>query len=120
MKKAAIIAVVALSLVALLATVAPSAMAFPTKKSSCSGCHGSSSAVKVTVTRVSSTTKNVKYKVKVSGGKGTAAWAVLYGGKNLARKKAATGTFTVAKGKTVKVWGVKTGSGAHVKSLKAK
>lgn len=120
MKKAAMIVVVALSLVALFAMAATTAVATPTKKSACSGCHRASSAVKLTVTRVSSNTKTVKYKVKITGGRGTAAWAVLSGGKNLARKKAATGTFSVAKGKTIKVWAVKTGTGSRYKSLKAK
>lgn len=120
MKKAAIIAAVALALVVLVASVAPSAMAVPTKTKACSGCHRLTTAVKVTVTKVSSTTKTVKYKVAVTGGKGAAGWAVLGSGKNLARRLAATGTFTVAKGRVIKVWGVKKGTGSRYKALTAK
>jgi hypothetical protein len=61
----------------------------------------------------------VTYKVSVTGGKGAAAWAVLSGGKNLARRSASTGTFKVVKGKAIKVYGVKKGTGTAVKSLTA-
>jgi hypothetical protein len=107
-------------IVALVGSVvgfASTATAHPTKKSACSGCHHSSSAVRITITKKSSTSTKVTYAVKVTGGKGTAGWAVLSGGKNLARKRSSSGTFTVAKGRTVKVWAVKTGSGATCRSL---
>jgi hypothetical protein len=56
----------------------------------------------------------------VTGGKGVAAWAVLSGGKNLAHRTAKTGTFKVALGKKIKVWGVKSRTGSNYKSLTAK
>jgi hypothetical protein len=62
----------------------------------------------------------VTYRVKVAGGRGIAAWAVLSGGKNLARRSASTGTFTVAKGEAIKVYGVKRSTGSAFKSLTVK
>lgn len=120
MKKSLATVLVTVVLVAGVVGFASTATAHPTKKSACSGCHGVSSAVKITVKKKSSTSKKVTYTVKVSGGSGTAGWAVLSGGKNLAHKKASSGTFTVAKGKKIKVWAVKTGSGAAYKSITVK
>ena len=120
MKKILTIAVMTLAVAGMLLATATTAVAHPTKKSSCSGCHGKSSTVKVTVTKVSSTSKTVKYKVKVTGGSGSVGWAVLSGGKNLAHKNASTGTFKVAVGKKIKVWAVKANTGANYKALTAK
>jgi hypothetical protein len=101
---------------------ASSATAVPSKTKACtsSGCHRSSSAVKITLTRSSSTTTTVTYKIKVTGGKGTAGWAVLKGATNVKHRTASTGTFTVKKGVAYKVWAVKKGSGAKYKALTAK
>ncbi len=93
------------------------ASATPVKTTACSKCHHLRSAVKVSVTKASSTSTTVTYKVKVSGGKGIAAWAVLSGGKNLKHRTASTGTFTVAKGKAIKIYGVKKRTGSAVRSL---
>jgi len=109
-------------LLALVGTVlgfASSAQAFPTKTAACSQsqCHGRSTAVKITITKISQTSRTAKYSIKVTGGRGVAGWAVKYGARNLARRTASTGTFTVARGKTYKVWAVKLSSGANYKTL---
>ncbi|MBI5230693.1 MAG: hypothetical protein HY876_00845, partial [Coriobacteriales bacterium] len=120
MKKFTTALTIVVALVAFVAMAATPAMATISKRSSCSGCHGSSTSVKVAVTKVSSTTKSVKYKVRVTGGRGTAAWAVLAGSKNLARRRASSGYFTLPIGKKVRVWGVKTSTGARYRALTAK
>jgi|GEM_PF-2595025 len=110
-------------LLAIVGTVlgfASSAQAFPTKTAACSQCHGKSTAVKITITKISQTSRTAKYSVKVTGGRGAAGWAVKYGARNLARRTASTGTFTVARGKTYRVWAVKKSSGANYKTLVVK
>lgn len=112
-----------LMLVALAAGVigvASSASAFPTKRTACSRCHGASTAVKITLTRSSSTTTTATYKIRITGGSGAAGWALLKGTTNVKHRTASTGVFTVAKGKTYKVWAVKKGSGARYRTLIAK
>ena len=103
-----------------IVAMASSATAFPTKKKSCSACHGTSGAVKITLTRSSATSTTVTYKIKVTGGNGRAGWAVLKGATNMQRKTASTGSFTIKKGTAYKVWAVKSGSGAKSKGLTAK
>jgi hypothetical protein len=120
LKKSLAAILVAVALAGSVIGFASTATATPTKKKACSSCHGTSSAVKITVKKKSSTSSKVTYSVKVTGGSGKTGWAVLSGGKNLARKKASTGTFTVAKGKSIKVWAVKTGSGAKYKAMTIK
>jgi len=120
MKKLVATTALVLALVAGVASVASTATAHPYKTRACSACHGSSSAVTITLTRKSATTKTVTYAIKVTGGKGKAGWAVMSGTTNLAHRSYYTGTFTVAKGKTVKVWAVKTGSGARYRYLTVK
>ena len=117
MKKTYISLLVVLALSLAVFGTASSAVAFPTKTKSCSGCHPSKAQVKITLKRLSSTKTTAKYRVTVSGGSGTAGWAVLSGSKNLAHKTASTGTFTVVRGKTVRVWAVKTGTGSRSVSL---
>lgn len=120
MKKALTLAVAGAALTGLLVAGATTASATPGHTTACSGCHGSSTAVKVSVKKVSSTSKTVTYSVKISGGSGAAGWAVLSGGKNLAHATASTGTFKVPVGKSIKVWGVKKSSGANYASLTVK
>lgn len=120
MKKHIAALVLILAIVVGVVGAASSASAFPTKKSACSSCHGSSTKVKITLTRSSSTTTTVTYKISVSGGKGKAGWALLKGSTNVKHRTASSGTFTVTKGKTYKVWAVKTGSGAKYRTLTAK
>lgn len=117
MKKALTLAVAALALTGLLLATATTAMATPGKTSACSNCHKTRTAVVLKVTRVSSTSTTVTYKVSVTGGSGKAGWAVLSGGKNLAHRTASTGTFKVAKGKTIKVYGVKRSTGSRTKTI---
>ncbi len=108
-----------LAMVAGVAGAATTATAFPSKTKACTsaGCHRYSSVVKITVTRVSSTRSTVRYKIKVTGGKGATGYAVLLGSKNLTHRTASTGYFKLAKGKTYKVWAVKFGTGANSKKL---
>jgi hypothetical protein len=120
MKKTLATTALILVMVAGLAGVASTASAHPTKKTACSGCHGTSSAVKITLTKTSETTTTATYKIKVGGGSGTAGWAVLAAGKNLTHKTAASGSFTVNRGASYKIWAVKKGSGAKSKSLTVK
>lgn len=120
MKKLVATSLLVIALVAGVAGAVTSATAYPTKTKSCSVCHGSTTATTISITRKSATSKTVTYAVKVTGGKGKAGWAVLAGTTNLARRAYYTGTFTIAKGKTVRVWGVKTGTGARYRTLTAK
>jgi hypothetical protein len=120
MKRVLTIGMATVALAGLLLVGATNAVATPGKTTACSNCHHASAAVKISVTKVSSTAKTVTYRVSVTGGNGTAAWAVLSGGKNLAHKTASTGTFKVAKGKTIRVYGVKKGTGSARNTLTAK
>lgn len=100
--------------------LAATATAHPNKTKACTTCHGKSTAVKITLVRLSATSTTVTYSVKVTGGKGGTGWAEFLGASNLARKSAATGKIVLKKGKTYKIWAVKTGSGANFKSILAK
>ena len=119
MKRALTIGIASIMLAGLLFAGATTASATPGRTTACSNCHHLSSTVHLTVTKVSSTATTVTYKVSVTGGKGTAAWGVLAGGRDLAHRTASTGTFKVAKGKTFKVYGVKKGTGSARKTLTA-
>ena len=117
MKKTLATTAMILALLAGLIGAASSATAHPTKRVACTGCHAKSTAVKIAVTQTSQTATTTSYSVKVTGGSGTAGWAVLSGGTNIKHKTASTGTFTVPRGATYKVWAVKKGSGAKSKTL---
>ena len=120
MKRALTIGMASIALAGLLFAGATTASATPTRTTACSNCHHASTAVKIAVTKLSSTATTVTYRVTVTGGKGTAAWAVLSGGKNLAHRLASTGTFKVAKGRTIRVYGIKKGTGSARKTLTVK
>ena len=120
MKKTLFTALAAVALMSLILAFATTASATPGKTKSCSGCHARRTSVIVKVTKVSSTATTVTYKVSVTGGRGVAGWAVLSGGRNLAHRTASSGTFKVAKGKAVKVWAVKKGTGSNYKAITAK
>ena len=109
-----------MALAGLLLATATTATATPGKSSACSNCHSAKAAVHLKVTKASSTSKTVTYKVSITGGSGKAAWAVISGGKNIAHKTASTGTFKVAKGKSIKVFGVKKGTGSASKAITVK
>lgn len=97
--------------------IATTATAVPTKKISCSPCHKKTTKITITTTATAEATNTVTYSVKITGGKGKAGWAVFSGKKNIARKKASSGTFTLTRGKTYKVWAVKKSTGARFKTL---
>ena len=90
----------------LMASFASSAVATPTQKSPCSGCHSSDSAVTVAVTQVSNDGTNATYNLTVSNPYGLNGWAVFSGSTKLAGTAAGTATFTVPDGKTYTVFGV--------------
>ncbi|NTU70532.1 MAG: hypothetical protein HGB10_01720 [Coriobacteriia bacterium] len=111
-----LIAVLVMGVVGFAAT----ASAFPAKKKACSSCHGTSKTVKITLTRSASTTTTVTYKIKVTGGKGQAGWAVFKGAANVKRRTASTGSFTLTKGTAYKIWAVRASSGAKLKNFTPK
>jgi hypothetical protein len=121
MKKALTIAVITAALTGALLAGATTAIATPGKSRSCNACHTPiRSSIVVKVTKVSSTSTKVKYRVTVTGGSGAKGWAVISGGKNIAHGSATTGTFSVAKGKTFAVWGVRKSTGSNRKTMTAR
>ena len=100
--------------------IASTATASPSKKKSCSACHSLRTAVKITLTRASSTATTATYRIRIIGGKGQAGWALFNGAKNIKHRTASTGTFTVTKGKAYKVWAVKNGTGSRYRLLTAR
>jgi hypothetical protein len=121
MKKALAITVITIAMAGALLAGATTAAATPGKSRACNACHTPiKSSIVVKVTKVSSTSTKVKYKVTVTGGRGANAWAVFSGGKNVARGSSSTGTFSVAKGKLFTVWGVRKSTGSARKTLTAK
>jgi hypothetical protein len=119
MRKTLTIAMAALALTGLLLAGATTASATPGKAAACSNCHKRKTAVHVSVKPISNTATTVTYKVRVTGGSGKAAWAAFSGGSNIAHRNASTGTFTVAKGTAIKVYGVKKKTGSRTKTLTA-
>lgn len=120
MKRTLILAIATVALVGVVLGTASTATATPGTARSCSACHSVKTAVKVSVTKISSTTRTVTYKVHVYGGSGQAAWAVLWNGKNLAHRSASTGTFKILKGRTFRVWGVMKRTGSRYVTRLAK
>jgi flagellar basal body-associated protein FliL len=119
-KKTLVATLLVLAIVVGMVGAATSATAFPSKSKSCSKCHKPTTKVKIALTRASETTTTVTYNVKITGGKGTAGWALFQGTKNVKHKTASTGTFTATKGKTYKVWAVKKRSGSRYKTITPK
>ncbi len=119
-KKTLVAALVVLAIVVGMVGAASSATASPGKAKSCSKCHKATTKVKIALTRASETSTTVTYKIKITGGKGTAGWALFRGAKNVKHKTASTGTFTATKGKTYKVWAVKKRSGSRYKTITPK
>jgi hypothetical protein len=120
MKKAIATTALILALVGGVIGATSTATAHPSKTKSCSSCHKSTTATTITLTKVSQTSTKATYKIKITGGTGKAGWAVLRSSSNLAHKSATTGTFTVKRGRTYKVWAVKTGKGSRYKTLTVK
>ena len=103
---------------AIAMSAAGSAMAFPTRTGACTGCHNVDSAVVVTATQTSNNGTTATYNVSVSNtyGDGMTAWAVFDGTARLAGAYNA-GTFSVAVGKTYKVYGVASSAGLGSNSI---
>ena len=108
--------VVTAVLMGALVVAVPAATATP-RKAKCSSCHAASSKVKIKLTRTSETTDTATYSIKVTGGKGTAGWAVFQGTKNLKHATKATGSFTATIGATYTFRAVKKKSGSAAKKL---
>ena len=117
MKKSAITLLLVLALSLGVFGSVSNAVAFPTKTRACSNCHATRSTVKITLTRLSLTKTTAKYSIKVSGGSGVAGWALFSGSTNIARRTSSTGTFTITRGRTYKVWAVKSNTGSRSMSL---
>lgn len=113
MKRRLMLSAVALVAFAIVAAGATTASAHPTYTSACSGCHGSSTAVKVTVTQTANNGTNATYHVSVTGGSGSVGWAVLEGATSRAHASNGSSAFTVPVGHTYRVWGVWTNDGAN-------
>jgi len=117
MKRVVLAFVVITAMVGALFGSTVGAVAQPTKTKTCSSCHGTSAAVKIKLTKKSSTAKTRKYSITITGGKGTAGWAVFSGKTNIAHKVSSKGTVTLKRGKTYKIRAVKTDSGAKTKTF---
>jgi hypothetical protein len=117
MKKVLVSLVVIAALTGALFGSVGGAVAKPSKSKSCASCHGTSSAVKIKLTKKSSTSTKRTYTLKITGGKGKAGWAVFSGGKNIKHKTSSKGTITLKRGKTYKIRAVKTGSGTRTKTF---
>lgn len=103
MKKRFALPVVSVAVVGLLATLAAPALAFPTKTSSCTGCH-SGANVAVTATLASTAGTNATYNFSAPN---ATSVVVFDGGTKLFTYLTTTGQFTVATGKTYTLYAVK-------------
>ena len=103
---------------ALVAAVATDAQAFPNKTSQCTGCHSLDTAVGVTATQASNNGTVATYNVSVSDayGDGVTGWAVFDGTTNIVNGYG-PGSFSVADGKTYKVFGVAGAGGIGANSV---
>ena len=117
MKNRSILALAAVAAFWLVAGAASGAYAHPTYAQACSGCHGSSTAVRITAWQTANTGTSATYRISITGGSGQAGWAVLEGGVNRTHAGNALSSFTVPVGHTYEVWGVKTSTGANRISL---
>ncbi len=106
MKKKMLAAVLAVSMIALMAAFATSAQAFPSKTVACTGCHSKSTTVKISAVQTANTGGRATYRITVTGPNSLQGWAVLSGSTNLAHATAGSGSFTVADGKTYTIWAV--------------
>ncbi len=103
---------------ALAISAASAAMAFPTRTTACTNCHGADPTVIVTATETSNNGTTATYNVSVSDtwGDGITSWAVFDGTTKLAGAYNA-GTFSVPVGKTYKVYGVAGAGGLASNSI---
>lgn len=113
MKRNLAIPVMMLAAIGMWAAFTATAEAFPTKTTACSSCHGAAADTVVKLTELSNNGTTATYNIQVtSTGGGMIGWTVLDGATNVAHASAATGSFSVAVGKTYTVWGNDTNSGA--------
>lgn len=119
MKRTLATSLVVIALVGGVFATGTTAIGGPSKSKACnaSGCHKTSSKVKVTLTKKSSTKTTVTYSVKVSGGSGSTGWALYKAGKNIKHKSSSTGTVTLTKGTKYTVRGVMKKTGASSKTI---
>jgi hypothetical protein len=113
MKRLFAVPAIAAAVIGCTMAAAPVAMAFPTKTSACTSCHGTAASTKVAATQTANDGTNATYAVTVTGGAGgLKGWAVLKGASNLGNASATTGTFKVPVGSTYTLWAVDTADGA--------
>jgi hypothetical protein len=87
------------------------------RAAACTKCHKKTTKVSIVVTPSSTDTDTATYTLALKGGKGKAGWTVFADGKIVARGRATTGTVTLQRGATYKVWGVRKSTGARSKAL---
>ena len=97
-------AIASLLAASLMLVFASSAIALPSY-GVCSGCHSLSSAVTVKATQTANNGTTASYSVSVSGPNAGNGWAVYQGSTRVAYATGASGTFSVAAGKTYTVYG---------------
>lgn len=96
---------------------AGTAVAHPNKTVACKNCHGTYSAQKISATLVRKTGNSRIYKISTPR---ATAWAVLLGAKNVKHGYGSSGSVTLVKGKTYKLWAVNINRGANVRTLVVK
>ena len=103
---------------AIAISAASAAMAFPTRTTACTNCHGVDPTVIVTATQTSNNGTTATYNVSVSDTwrDGVTSWAVFDGATKLVGAYNA-GTFSVPVGKTYKVYGVAGAGGLASNSI---
>lgn len=112
-------AAIVLSLaVAVVLAAASTAVAFPSKSSSCTNCHDLNTAIAITTTQTSNNGTTATYKVSVSNpySGSMTGWALFDGSTNVKHGYGA-GSFSATVGKTYKVWGVAGSGGKGADSI---
>lgn len=117
MKKRLTLAFAALAAFGLVAGFATAASAHPNKTSACTSCHGTASAISLSVTQTSNDGTNAKYQITITGGSGIKGYAVLNGSTNVANAQATSAVVTLPVGKTYTIWAVDNQDGAKSVSV---
>jgi hypothetical protein len=106
---------------ALLAFILAAAFATPAMASPnlgvCSGCHSLNTAVGVTATQTGNNGTTATYNVTVTGPGSASGWAVYQGSTRITYGSGASGSFSVATGKTYTVYGGNLGSSKLYNSI---
>jgi len=105
--------------ISIVVASASTAVAFPSKSSSCTNCHDLNTAIAITTTQTSNNGTTATYKVSVSNpySGSMTGWALFDGSSNV-KHGYGPGSFSATVGKTYKVWGVAGGGGKGADSIK--